>query len=367
MKKYYSGLDGLRAIAVAIVLIAHAGSPFPKGGTVGVEIFFVLSGFLITAILSNEYQQTGTISRKNFYFRRLLRLTPALVLTTLLFGILYFLTHREIPFFKMAVALTYTANWVQAIWNTDLGAMAHCWTLATEEQFYLLWPFAIALLERKVSSVRRKALLLFGLALSLASYRFAMVGIYTAPRIYFGLDTHMDSLILGSALCYLLALVQTFPAPRIALLNRVCSTLLVPIAITILLIIMALWKWDNPAMGRYGFALSGMAAAVVIFHLVQSPQSFLNKALSLPIVTYVGKISYGLYLLHYPIYHFITEGMPNSTFLVRVPIKLTLTFLAAIACYHLFEVRFLKMKKRFASHPSPAATSCESKPSSQTP
>lgn len=349
MKTYYHSLDGLRALAVGVVLMAHAGSPFPRSGSVGVEIFFVLSGFLITGILSREFQERGLVSRKNFYFRRLLRLMPCLVVATALFAVLYSLTHHHFPTKEVVIALTYTANWAEALWNLDLGAMAHCWTLATEEQFYFLWPFVIVALEKGVKSTRGKALTLTAIALALAGYRTAVVGTFSPARIYFGLDTHMDGLVMGSALAYFAAILRTSERDR-ARSYHILSWILVPISVLVLLTLMYLYKWDSTGLHRYGFFLAVLSSIAIILDLTLSPFSLLKKPLSLPPLVYLGKISYGLYLFHYPLFHFITEVLPDASFLIKAPLKIGLSILVAALSFHLIEVKFLRLKKHFTNH-----------------
>ncbi|GHC58770.1 acyltransferase family protein [Roseibacillus persicicus] len=347
MKTYYHSLDGLRALAVGVVLIAHAGSPFPRSGSVGVEIFFVLSGFLITGILSREFQESGAVSRKNFYIRRLLRLTPALLLAVALFAVLFSLTHHYFPTREVAIALTYTANWAEALWNLDLGAMAHCWTLATEEQFYFLWPFVIVALEKTIKTTKGKALALTTIALALAGYRAAVVGSYSPARIYFGLDTHMDGLVMGSALAYFAAILRTSEKSR-STSYHILSWIVVPVSLFVLLALMYLFKWDSTGLHQYGFFLAALSSVAIILDLTLSPFSLIQKPLSLPPLVYLGKISYGLYLFHYPLYHFITEVMPDASFLVKAPLKIGLSILVAALSFHLVEVKFLTLKKHFA-------------------
>ena len=142
---YYPSLDGLRTIAVGIVLCAHGGVPYFRSGGVGVDLFFVLSGFLITTILITERARTGTIVFRNFYARRFLRLAPALFLTCGFVGVAMTWAEGRFPGTEIALAMSYTANWAIAFYKYHLTWLNHCWSLSIEEQFYFIWPLAILL------------------------------------------------------------------------------------------------------------------------------------------------------------------------------------------------------------------------------
>ena len=348
MKEYYTALDGLRAVAVGIVLLAHAGSPYPRSGGVGVDIFFVLSGFLITSILRNEFQSCGRISRKNFYVRRFLRLSPCLIVTTALFSFLFLIKNGDFPTDIVLISLTYTANWARALFNYDLHSMAHCWSLAIEEQYYLIWPFIVIFLEKASKNNLIKFISLAILALCLALYRAAFVGIFDAARIYFGLDTHMDGLVIGSSLSYLVASVKNSDHSYVNT-YKFLSWLLVPVAIIGLMVLMYLITWGDPWMGKLGFVMVAGATWLIILDLVLSPFSLIKDIVAFPILVYIGKISYGLYLFHFPIYHFINYVYPDLSGLFRVPMKFFVSFFVAAISYHCIEVKFLRLKRYFTN------------------
>jgi peptidoglycan/LPS O-acetylase OafA/YrhL len=351
---YWKSLDGLRAFAVAIVLAAHAGSPFPRSGGVGVDIFFVLSGFLITRILARECERYGKINRKSFYIRRLLRLSPALLACLALFVILTLASGKPVRLDVAALVLTYTSNYAQAVWNYDMGSMAHCWSLAIEEQFYLLWPFVILLLQRLLASNLGKCMGLLGVALLLVIYRAAMVGTYSAGRIYFGLDTHMDGLVLGSALAYGLMAIdnrtsQTEKSPSTQVFKAL-SLILVPISIGGLIVTMHFLTWAHPWMGLIGYFLVALASCVLIADLVASPFSQVRCICEASILVYVGKLSYGLYLYHYPIYRFCESYFTDIPRYQLVSIMVVASIATAVVSYHMLEKPVLRLKAKFG-HP----------------
>jgi peptidoglycan/LPS O-acetylase OafA/YrhL len=166
--RFIPSLDGLRAMAVALVMLFHAGVPFLRSGGVGVDVFFTLSGFLITTLLLREFRTYGGISLKNFYMRRFLRLMPALWLTVAFVLAACFLlgVHAAWPLRDAAIALTYTTNWARVYgmvspvtlhsgWIVD-SPLAHTWSLAVEEQYYLLWAPIIVFICRRFSPARTR-------------------------------------------------------------------------------------------------------------------------------------------------------------------------------------------------------------------
>lgn len=342
---YNARLDGLRAIAVFIVMAAHAGSPYLRSGGVGVDIFFVLSGYLITSILTAESESSGAISFQNFYIRRLLRLAPCLVMVVIFFGISTYLMQHELPWKHALIALTYTANWSNALYGNQLGAVDHCWSLATEEQYYLIWPFVVSALEKTGRRASEKGLLLLMLALLFALYRFSMVGGFSPERIYYGLDTHIDGLVLGSSLSYLLKtgyLSKTDHAraiARYALPPCVIALGLMPHFLT----------WHDALMGKFGLAATAIMAAVVITTLVAGGDLLITRPLRTAPLVFIGKISYGLYLWHLPIYAVVNALLPHARFRLIFPIKIAVTVAIACASYYLVERRFLKLKRLFSN------------------
>ncbi|MDI1337031.1 MAG: acyltransferase [Lacunisphaera sp.] len=342
---YYPSLDGLRTVAVGIVMCAHGGVPWFRSGGVGVDIFFVLSGFLITTILSTESARTGSISFRNFYARRMLRLAPALLLTGAFVAAGMGWLERRFPATELAFALSYTANWALAFYNYQLTWLNHCWSLAVEEQFYLLWPLVIVLLERTGRSPAAKARLLIIGALLIALYRASRVGIYPNERINFGLDTRMDTLMTGAALAYF---VQSLPGGRLPdAASRALGRWLAPLALAGLLLVIHTVTWYSPWMGWIGYVLVAGAAMLVIADLVAGAHSRLARPLAWGPMVFIGKISYGLYLVHLPVYYMVEKLIPAAPLLVRLGVKVPVSVLLAVASYYLVERRFLRMKSRF--------------------
>ena len=378
---YYPSLDGLRTVAVGIVLAAHGGVPYFRSGGTGVDIFFVLSGFLITTILSTEWTRTGAISFRNFYARRFLRLAPALVLTCAFVGVGMVWLEGRFPGTEIALVLSYTSNWAQAFYNIHLTWLNHCWSLSIEEQFYLLWPLVIVGLERTGRSPVAKARLLVAGAVVIAIYRASRVGIYPDERINFGLDTRMDTLMTGAALAYLVQAREEWrarvsagrgditperpaetralqmnvgrlenndsPRPLLQGYSWLLGRVLAPLALVLLFLIPNIVTWYSPWMGWIGYVLVAGAAGLVVGDLVAGGHSLLARPLAWRPMVFVGKISYGLYLVHLPVFYIVEKLIPSASLPVRLGWKLAVSLSLATATYYLVERRFLRLKDRF--------------------
>jgi peptidoglycan/LPS O-acetylase OafA/YrhL len=345
---YYPCLDGLRGMAVLLVLAAHAGFPGVKSGGVGVDVFFALSGFLITSILANELATSGSIQFTNFYARRFLRLMPCLWLTVSFFVLFASLigTSTSTTLRESGFAVAYVMNWMRAFNLGGTSSLGHTWSLAIEEQFYLLWPVTLFCLCRATKSWTTRGVIIIALAAAIAIYRLWNVNSYSAARIYFGLDTHSDALMLGAALaCFNCAGSIKLYGQSSFILGRFIS----PAAALILILIAIKYHWVNIQMAYFGFVLSGACAFLILLDLIINPASVLRVPLSIAPIRYVGKISYGLYLLHFPIYEIAARIGFVSGWFRLLAIGGSITFLVATVSYYLVERPFLKLKEHFVS------------------
>ena len=336
-------LDGLRGIAILLVLLHHAGIPLIRGGHIGVDIFFVLSGFLITALLWQEYERTGRIRLKNFYVRRLLRLTPALALLLAIFAAYALAAKSGAALVKSGKAMVYTALYLSdfalAFGFAPLGALEHTWSLAIEEHFYLLYPLALVLLLGKRMS-RRAIFILFGLFIAVAAIHRAFLwgpASEEVNRVFYGFDTRADGLLIGC----LLGLIASWGK-----LPPVKWFLALPAALALLFAVVFV-AWDSP-LYAYGLPVINLSTAIVLAFVLTSRPAWLASK----VLTWIGAISYGLYLWHNLVFIVVRERVTESPWGV-----LFLGGVISIACaalsYYLLEKPCLKLKERFAAHAEP--------------
>jgi peptidoglycan/LPS O-acetylase OafA/YrhL len=338
---YVPALDGLRALAVLSVLVYHTWNILP-GGWVGVDVFFVLSGYLITAILLDERGRTGTISLGQFYLRRALRLLPALALCVTMAVALAETQGpglTDVTTKEAAAAALYVANWWQVVTpHAPLGLLAHTWSLSIEEQFYLVWP---ALLWGLLALRGHRAVLcaaLAGTALVLV-HRLMLVKSMSLPFLtYYRTDTRADTLLIGAALAALAARGMLARIPGWALRLAAAAGIGGLGAVSV--------RFGVAPLDGTGFTLVALAAAAVVAAVV-APHGWplLHRALSWRPLVAVGRVSYGVYLFHIVIWQgllapHISRG-PLAALLTTV-----LTLAVAAGSYRYVETPFLRMKNR---------------------
>ena len=291
--KYLKSLDGLRGLAILVVCFYHWKVPGFIGGYFGVDVFFVLSGYLITSILLGEYKKTERINFKNFYYRRFLRLFPALLMLLAVYAVLSVSSlHPARHYIGIAIVFFYLSNWSLALGVFDPGELGHTWSLSVEEQFYLLWPITMYAIIRKFGP---KALAMLTLLLALAS-TFERTYLYlsgaSAARVYYALDTRIDSILYGC----LVGVVLYFWPPRVKL--GYASKFLPVIAIAGLGVLITTCKETEPWRYWCGFLLAAIFSAVLVWTIATPGAETIKKALSNPVLVWFGKRSYGLYLWH---------------------------------------------------------------------
>ncbi len=305
---YMPGVDGLRALAVFAVVGYHAGASWLPGGFLGVDVFLVISGFLITSLLLSERASTGRIDLRRFWVRRARRLLPAVVvMIAVVLAAMLVLHPGEVGGLRGAVvsSLLYVGNWYQIAVEQSYfeqfarpSVLQHLWSLAVEEQFYLLWPPIMAAC---IALLGRRRLLIGVLAGILASTIAAAV--LWAPgtdpsRIYYGTDTRAAGLLAGVALAFL------WPAARLArAARRSAPPALDGIGLGALALLVLLLCTVGE-MGRFlyqgGFLLTAIVSAVLLA-VVCHPASRLGRALAWAPLVWLGVRSYGIYLWHWPV------------------------------------------------------------------
>jgi len=330
-------------------MMLHLGFSFMKGGFLGVDIFFVLSGFLITSLLVQEWNARGSISLKKFYIRRALRLMPAVFLFMIGTGIygLLFLDRQKasLTFQGILLTLSYVSNWVFAFSETvKVGPLGITWSLAIEEQFYLLWPLILVVLF-KLKVRRRVVLLLIALAIaSLTLHRKLLLESGARiERMYYASDTRADALLIG---CLVALLLSWNLLPQTELCRWLMKTAAAVGAIVILSLAMTITSQDL-FLYAHGFTLVSVAVGVILIVLMLWPPAVVLTVLRFRPLRWVGKVSYGLYLWHWPVREFVCPNVEAASAWRLLTATLIAFAITAISFYAV-EKRFLRMKERFA-------------------
>ena len=342
-RSHLPALDGLRAVAVALVILYHAGWKVPGG--LGVLVFFVLSGFLITWLMLKEADGYGTVSLKQFYIRRSLRIFPAFYVFACLGISVLLMFHKHIVWPQALAALTYWSNYYQAIRGDPNTLLSHTWSLAIEEQFYLLWPSVFLFFLRKRNGLAKFLVVVIAMVWI---HRLVLLILVHVNRgyCYEAFDTRADSLAAGCLLAVLLwnRKFQGF-------FNWICSSQWLAVSF-----IVALTASSAAELyfGRYyrdaiGLGLDSLLVAICIPQLI----SFWNTPafgwLNWSWMRHVGVLSYSMYLYQQAIISpakKLTAGLPVFVDLLVV---FVLVVLCAEASYRLVEHPALRLKEKFGS------------------
>ena len=329
---HHAALDGLRALCLFGVLLFHAGFEGMSGGFLGVSTFFTLSGFLITGLLLDEYRDGGGISFSSFWFRRLRRLAPAALLT--MFAIVVTAPLWVAPAARERLpadvlsSLVYATNWRLIFGGydyarifTEPSSLQHFWSLAIEAQFYLGFPLVVALLSRAGVATVRRALILATVAAALTPLLHN-----DTTRIYYGTDTRIAEILVGACLAALRPAARTTPAA-----NDV-------IGLGVLIALIATWivtTVESPWLYHGGLAIYALGSAVVIDAAVRPGRT--ARLLAAPGLPQVGRISYGAYLFHWPIFLALDQSTTGLSGALLFVLRTVLTLAVAALSYHFAE------------------------------
>jgi peptidoglycan/LPS O-acetylase OafA/YrhL len=343
---YMPGIDGLRALAVGTVVLYHAGTSWIPGGFLGVDVFLVISGYLITSLLLAELEATGRINLGRFWLARARRLLPAvLVMVLVVLGVMALLHPGEVGALRGAVlaSVFYVTNWYQIAAHQSYFAQyarpsvfQHLWSLAVEEQFYLLWPPIMAVALNYFGRRRLVYGVVVGTACSTVLAAVLFSPGHDPSRIYYGTDTRAAGLLVGVLLAF------AWPAARLApVRNRQAAVLLDAsglAALVALLAIMCSLGEFSATLYRGGFLVVALVTAVLLA-VVAHPSSKLGKVFALAPLVWIGKRSYGIYLWHWPVL-MLTRANQDVPFggPVLLAIQLGLTVGMAELSYRFIEV-----------------------------
>lgn len=335
-RRYITGLDGIRAIAVIMVLAYHLKLALFKSGFLGVTVFFVLSGYLITGILISEVEEEGTIDLKNFWLRRIRRLVPAVMSMAVVIIFVSAVVSRII-FTKgckdfLASVLGFN-NWWQIFNKVSYFEAAgvpspftHCWSLAIETQFYLIYPLILLgiykLAKSRGEGRAKRGLLFAGVTLLLALISVILMIVLFDPqqdasRVYYGTDTRAFSLLFGALLAILWE-YRMVPRRLSASVNMVLGS----VSFAVLLVMTIAINGSSNFWYRGG-QFVGTILTVLVIYTVSGRKTWLSRFLSHPVLKWIGDRSYSIYLWHYPIILLISKGIKASWWITLIELVLS--------------------------------------------
>lgn len=348
--RYMPGLDGLRAIAVLGIIIYHLNKQWLTGGFLGVDTFFVISGYLITSLLLKEYDDTGIIKLKSFWIRRLKRLLPAVIVLLMVVGTATLLLKSDNIIrvkHDITAAIFYVSNWwyiakdVNYFEQFSFMPLKHLWSLAIEEQFYIFFPVILVTLLLTIKKRYKIGFIFWGvsiISLGLMMFIYSINGDHS--RVYFGTDTRLQTLLLGVILAFLWPPFKLKNDPPKVVKYVIDSIGSLSFIVLILLFFIindeTNWIYDG------GFYLISILTLFIIASVVH-PSTWIAKIFSNPVLVFIGKRSYSLYLWHFAVISFVHSYYVDGQIPVYVYfIDISLTIIFAELSYRFIETPFRK-------------------------
>jgi peptidoglycan/LPS O-acetylase OafA/YrhL len=349
-QKKIPSLDGLRAVAVALVICNHLKVPYAPEGR-GVLTFFVLSGFLITWMMLNESENNDGISVRNFYVRRVLRIFPAFyVFLALSFGAL--LLTRGWPSGSMLgdylSAFSYTSNYRFALMPHMDHACWHTWAVSIEEQFYLLWPWFFVAFQQ---DLRKLTHLLIAAIVLVDVYRIVLFFKFHVNEnwLHYSFDSRVDHLLVG---CLLAVLIKRGVLMRFwNFLTARTWISLVSFGLIVLSIAMD-FRFHVAYKYAVGFVVDPLLTAIFLVQVIAMGNTWLWGWLNWRVIRYLGQVSYGMFLYHMLVNRLVIDVFGRHSLWIHVPAVIAGAALLGAFSFHLIERRFLRLKSRFMGGPA---------------
>ena len=338
--KYNPALDGLRGIAIVLVLLSHAHVPLFDGAFFGVDIFFVLSGYLITTLLLMEFNSTGKLDYWRFYRRRFFRLMPALAFFLLAYCVFAPMLWPDLTdiYSDALVSILYLADYGIAFFDSP-DTLLHMWSLSVEEHFYLIWPPLLIVLLRFATpgKVWRSIALLW--ILSWAWRVFWVAEGQQFYEIFFRFDTRASGLFAGALLA---ALMVERPAFTQHIQKNMAHLMWLPLAVPLLMEM----GWDNQQAMIWGMTVVECAALVILIAASQRT-GLVYEMLCAPALIKLGRLSYGVYLWHYPVVRYLRADLPWPLVVI---LGFAISLALAALSFHTIEKWALRMRDAKPDH-----------------
>jgi peptidoglycan/LPS O-acetylase OafA/YrhL len=339
-------LDGLRAVAAFLVVFCHFGYERVPGD-LGVLMFFVLSGFLITWLLLKEDEKFGTVSLPNFYIRRSLRIFPAFYAYVLFYVGIVTAFHKRLVWGQVVCACLYVSNYYHVLRGDPDTGLSHTWSLGIEEQFYLLWALAFVMFRRPRG---RLAWLLAGSVLVIWIYRAILYFVFHTwqGHFYEAFDTRADHLLVG---CLLAVVLRAGFTP--GFWRAVCAhvALSLPVVGLLLLSVALRIKFGPDYRDTAGFMIDPVLVALLIVQLIAFRGKLIWAWLNVAPVRFLGRISYSIYLYQQITLQPVRKYLHGSPVFFQLVIALAVVVLVASTSYYLIEKPFLRLRDRFRPYP----------------
>jgi peptidoglycan/LPS O-acetylase OafA/YrhL len=342
---YMPALDGVRAISILGIMANHGGFAWAAGGVISVNVFFVLSGFLITMLLMKEWTRSGTIRLRAFWARRARRLLPALFVLLGAIGLyaLFFAPSETLGSLRAdgLSTLLYFSNWHEILSGQSYfvqvsapSPLLHTWTLAIEEQFYLVWPIVVIVVLKLSKSPRvLLAVAVVGVLASATEMALLFHPGIDPSRLYYGTDTRAQDILTGAALGILLFYRPAVSSKRV----RVAFSSLVVVGALVFALEWIKINGSPNITYRGGFLLADLMVAAVIYGVTMAPAGLPARVLSCGPLTFIGRISYGLYLWHWPIFLVLNQARTGLQGWSLFALRLLVTFVIATISWYLIE------------------------------
>ena len=338
--RHIPALDGVRAASILLVILYHFGFK-QVNGSLGVEIFFVLSGFLITWLMLTELDRKGDVSLKGFYMRRAFRLFPELYAYIAVgFAALVIRKSAEVPWGDIISTFTYTSNYYQAFATRPDNYLSQTWSLAVEEQFYMLWPVLFISFQSKL---KRLTWITAGIILAVWVHRWLLRFVFNADQgyIYLAFDTRADHILIG-CLAALLIKQEVFPRFWAA----ICAHPALPVLTAGLLGLSSMYHGRGFYRFGVGYCVEPILAVFLIIQLVYFSRQW-GWLTDNPVAAYLGKISYSLYLYQGLVLYTARTMTQHLPLAVSLAFSLGVTVAFASGSYHFIGRPALKLKERY--------------------